>query len=145
MCLFTIINLPLMQMQMPLSHFRCLEYRADSRPKGVSARLPQKKWNLLEQTRKLNLILGSSDNFFGVNLVMRGTLVIGLCALVVHSSVIEAEDPLEIAHSHDSPSREGRRGPPTTSTSNCYGVNHKHVMAGSSGTAHNLSCPILCD
>lgn len=51
-------------MQMPLSHFRCLEYRADSRPKGVSVRLPQKKLNLLEQTRKLNLILGSSDNIF---------------------------------------------------------------------------------
>lgn len=59
---FTIINLPLMQM--PLSHFRCLEYRADSRPKGVSVRLPQKKLNLLEQTRKLNRILGSSDNIF---------------------------------------------------------------------------------
>ena len=55
------------------------------------------KMNLLKRTCccKLNLILSSSDNIFLVNSVMRGTLVIGLHALLVHSSVIGVKDPLE--------------------------------------------------
>lgn len=45
--------------------------------------------------------------------------------------------------SHVSPSREGQRNPPTTSTPHRYKVNHKHVMARTAGTAHNLYCPTL--
>lgn len=45
--------------------------------------------------------------------------------------------------SHVSPSGEGQRTPPTTSTSHHYKVNHKHVMARTAGTTHNLHCPTL--
>lgn len=49
-----------------------------------------------------------------------------------------------LSHSHVSPSREGQRNPPTTSTPHRYKVNHKHVMVRTAGTAHNLYCPTLC-
>lgn len=42
-----------------------------------------------------------------------------------------------------SPSGEGQRSPPTTSTPHHYKVNHKHVTARTAGTTHNLYCPTL--
>lgn len=45
--------------------------------------------------------------------------------------------------SHVSPSEEGQRNPPTTSIPHHYKVNHKHVMARTAGTTHNLYCPPL--
>lgn len=73
-------------------------------------------------------------------LCLRGILTCSTHTLICAFS----EEPSQVSHSPISPSR-GQRDPPTTSTSNCDEVNHKHVMAWSSGTEHNLCCPILCD